>query len=103
MSLHGNGQEGVEDLFVTKELNTLLTGLYVLIDDHVVEPRNGRGRVPQLSDSELLTLAVAQMLLGFHGERRWVRHLHANRTGEPCSPTCPGSRAITSDSRTLSS
>jgi hypothetical protein len=60
---------------VTKELDALLTELYVLIDDHVVAPRAGRGRQPLLSDSELITLAVAQVLLGFHSERRWVRHL----------------------------
>lgn len=28
-------EEGVQDQTVTKELNTLLTALYVLIDDHV--------------------------------------------------------------------
>ncbi|QIZ35868.1 hypothetical protein FDZ84_15665 [Saccharopolyspora sp. ASAGF58] len=45
----------------SKELDTLLTALYVLIDDHVVPPRAGRGRRPLLTDSELLTLAVAQV------------------------------------------
>jgi hypothetical protein len=49
---------------MTKGLEALLTELYVLIDDQVVEPRHGRGRRPELSDSELLCLAVAQMLLG---------------------------------------
>jgi hypothetical protein len=63
---------------VTKELDALLTELYVLIDDHVVTPRTGRGRVPLLSDSELCTLAVAQALQGFHSERRWVRHIHSD-------------------------
>ena len=29
-----------------------------------------------LSDAELLTLAVAQMLLRFDCERRWIRHAH---------------------------
>jgi hypothetical protein len=61
---------------VTKELDALLTELYVLVDDHVVPPRRGRGRRPLLTDSELLTLAVAQVLLGYHSERRWIRHLH---------------------------
>jgi hypothetical protein len=59
---------------MTKELEALLTELYVLIDDQVVEPRHGRGRRLELSDSELLCLAVAQMLLGFHSERRRPRH-----------------------------
>jgi hypothetical protein len=58
-------------------LNTLLTALYVLVDDHVVPPRTGRGHRPDLTDSELICLAVAQILLGYHNERRWVRHVHA--------------------------
>jgi hypothetical protein len=62
---------------VTKELNTLLTTLYVLVDDHIVPPRTGRGRRPDLTDSELICLAVAQILLGYPTERRWVRHVHA--------------------------
>lgn len=44
---------------VSNELNTLLTALYVFIDDRVVPPRTGRGRQPLLSDSELITLAAA--------------------------------------------
>ncbi len=63
---------------MTKELNTLVTALYVLIDDHVVPPRTGRGNRPLSSDSELVTLAVAQVLQGYHSERRWIRHLHAS-------------------------
>ncbi|GLZ42659.1 hypothetical protein Acsp05_62830 [Actinokineospora sp. NBRC 105648] len=63
---------------MTKELNTLLTALYVLIDDHVVPPRTGRGRRPELTDSELITLAVAQMLQRYASERRWIRHIHAD-------------------------
>jgi hypothetical protein len=31
-----------------------------------------------LSDSELITLAVAQVMLGYHRERRWIRHLHSS-------------------------
>lgn len=63
---------------VSKELNTLLTALYVLVDDHVVPPRTGRGHRPDLTDSELICLAVAQALLSFPNERRWVRHVHAD-------------------------
>jgi len=70
--------EGVQDQSVTNDLNTLLTALYVLVDDHVVPPRTGRGHRPELTDSELICLAVAQTLLGYHNERRWVRHVHAN-------------------------
>jgi hypothetical protein len=75
---------------VTKELETLLTELYVLIDDHVVEPRSGRGRRPLLSDAELLTLAVAQVLLGFDSERRWIRHVHGNEQLRALFPYLPG-------------
>jgi hypothetical protein len=71
-------EEGVQDQCVNNELNTLLTALYVLIDDHVVPPRVGRGRRPLLSDAELLTLAVAQVLLGYHSERRWIRHVRSD-------------------------
>lgn len=63
---------------MSSDLNTLLTALYVLIDDYVVPPRTGRGRRPELTDSELICLAVAQALLGHHNERRWIRHVHTD-------------------------
>jgi hypothetical protein len=57
---------------VTTDLNTLLTGLYVKIDDYLgTHTRAGRPR--KLTDAELLTLAVAQALLGFRFEARWLR------------------------------
>ena len=71
-------EEGVQDPAVTKELNTLLTALYVLIDDHVVPSRVGRGRRPELADSELITMAVAQVLQRYDSERRWIRHIRAD-------------------------
>jgi hypothetical protein len=67
----------LEDQCVTKDLNTLLISLYVLVDDQVIPPRTGRGRRPELPDSELIC-SVAQVLLGFHRERRWVRHVRAD-------------------------
>jgi Transposase DDE domain len=72
---------------VTKELNTLLTALYVLIDDHVVPPRTGRGRRPELTDSELITMAVAQVLHRYDSERRWIRHIHADPAWRAMFPT----------------
>jgi len=42
---------GVEDQFVTTDLNTLLTALYVKIDDWLGQPRRA-GRPPKLSDAE---------------------------------------------------
>jgi hypothetical protein len=74
---------------VSRELNALLTALYVLIDDHVVPARTGRGRRPELSDSELITLAVAQVLLGFSSERRWIRHLHSSGEWRELFPYLP--------------
>jgi Transposase DDE domain len=75
---------------VSKELNALLTALYVFLDDHVVPPRTGRGRRPELSDSELVTLAVAQVLLGYDSERRWIRHCHSNPQWRAMFPYLPG-------------
>ena len=66
-SLGRDRKEGVQDQCVTRELTTL----YVLIDDHVVPPRAGRGRRPELIDSELITIQDGQVLLadkGFTGE-----------------------------------
>ncbi len=55
-------------------LDDLVTALYVVIDDLVgPNPRRRPGRRPQLSDAELLCLAVAQVLLGFDQEARWLR------------------------------
>jgi hypothetical protein len=57
---------------VSTDLNTLLTALYVWIDDSL-RGRVRAGRHPRLTDSELLTLAVAQVLLGVRSEARWLR------------------------------
>jgi hypothetical protein len=62
------------------DLDTLATALHVRIDDTLAdrpELRPWRPRVgiaPKLSDAELLTLAVLQVLLGFEHETRWLRH-----------------------------
>lgn len=54
------------------DLDSLLVGLYVLVDD-LLPARSGAGRRPQISDAELITLAVAQILLQCHSERRFLR------------------------------
>ena len=54
------------------DLNTLLTALYVWIDDYLGARRRA-GRRPRLTDAELLTLAVAQALLDVRSEARWLR------------------------------
>lgn len=82
--------EGVQDQCVSKDLDTLLTALYVFIDDHVVPARAGRGRRPELTDSELICLAVAQVLLRFDGERRWIRHIHSAPQWRAMFPYLPG-------------
>ena len=68
-------------------LDTLVTALYVTIDD-LFAPRRGPGRKPKLSDAELVCLAVAQVLLGCDSERRWLRFANC-RLGQlfPYLPT----------------
>jgi hypothetical protein len=62
------------------DLDTLATALYVRIDDTLADRPELRpwrpkvGIAPKLSDAELLTLAVLQVLLGFEHETRWLRH-----------------------------
>ncbi|XAS70678.1 IS982 family transposase [Micrococcaceae bacterium Sec5.1] len=68
------------------QLNTLLTTLYVYLDDHVlpdlgVSRARRPGRKPVLSDAELLCLAVAQHLLGFSSETRWIRYSRIHLSG----------------------
>src|SRR5260221_6664125 len=57
--------EGHRWSLVTAGLDTLLTALYVLIDDHVIRSGQRRpGHPKKLSDAELVCLAAAQVLLG---------------------------------------
>ena len=77
---------------MTADLDTLLTALYVLIDDHVIPSgRRGPGRPKKLSDAELVCLAVAQVLLGARSEHHWLR-LCYTRLGHlfPYLPHQPG-------------
>ena len=66
------------------DLDTLATRLYVTIDDLLIEhpqwapQRPPVGIAPQLSDAELITLAVIQALLGYTSEARFVRHAHSH-------------------------
>jgi hypothetical protein len=53
-------------------LDDLVIALYVTIDE-LLEPRRGPGHPPKLADSELICLAVAQVLLGYRSERQWLR------------------------------
>ena len=72
------------------DLDSLLTALYVLVDD-LLPARTGAGRRPKITDAELITLAVAQILLDCHSERRFLR-LARQRLGHlfPYIPKQPG-------------
>jgi hypothetical protein len=71
---------------VDADLDTLVIALYVQVDDILkVNPnrvpwRPAVGIAPRISDAEMVTLAVAQAVLGFTSEARWLRfgrsHLH---------------------------
>ena len=65
---------------MTQDLDTLLTALYVKIDDSIRAPR-WRGRPPRLTDSELVCLAVAQVLLGARSEAHWIRYARIHLRG----------------------
>ena len=82
--------EGVQDPVVLTDLDTLITAPYVKIDDCL--PRRRRlGGPPRLSDAELITLAVAQALLGITSEARWLRIAATRLAG--AFPFLPGQPA----------
>lgn len=65
------------------DLETLATALYVKIDDELraesgLRPATVGGFARQVSDSELITMAVMQSLLNIRSERRWIRYLGKN-------------------------
>jgi hypothetical protein len=78
---------------VDTDLDTLATALFVKTDD-LLKSSPWRPRVgitPQLSDAELVTLAMMQAILGFTSEARWLRHARAHlRHLFPYLPKQPG-------------
>ena len=79
------------------DMDTLATALYARTDDvlraspQLVPWRPEAGIEPQLSDAELVTLAVMQALLGYTSEARWLRHARKHlRDLFPCLPQQPG-------------
>jgi hypothetical protein len=62
---------------VIADLDTLLIALYVELTDRVIPAlgrrRRGPGRPLEVTDAELVCLAVAQVLLRYHDERHWLR------------------------------
>jgi hypothetical protein len=77
---------------VIADLDTLLTALYVELTDRIIPSRglarSGPGRPPEVTDAELVCLAVAQVLLRYDEERRWLRAAAA-RVGH-LFPRLPG-------------
>jgi Transposase DDE domain len=69
---------------VDADLDTLAIALYVTCDELVkhrpeLAPwRPPVGMKPQISDAELVTLAVVSSILGFDSEALWVRHARAH-------------------------
>ena len=59
------------------DLDTLLTALHVELTDRIIPgrglARRGPGGPPEVTDAELVCLAVAQVLLRFEDERHWLR------------------------------
>jgi hypothetical protein len=72
---------------VSADLDALLISLYVLVDD-LLPARRRFGRPVRISDSELICLAVAQVLLDCPNERRFLR-LAKQRLGH-LFPYIPG-------------
>ena len=79
------------------DMDTLATALYARTDDvlkaspQLVPWRPEAGIEPQLSDAELVTLAVMQALLGYTSEARWLRHARKHLRGLfPYLPQQPG-------------
>jgi hypothetical protein len=65
------------EVFVIADLDTLLIALYVELTDRIIpslgRPRGRLGRPPEVTDAELVCLAVAQVLLRHDDERHWLR------------------------------
>ena len=59
------------------DLDTLLTAPHVELTDRIIPslgfPRHGPGKPQEVTDAELVCLAVAQVLLRYDDERRWLR------------------------------
>jgi hypothetical protein len=72
------------EVLVIADLDTLLIALYVELTDRVIPTlglrRRGPGRPLQVTDAELVCLAVAQVLLRYNDERHWLRAA-PNRVG----------------------
>ena len=88
-------------VIVIADLDTLLTALYVELTDRIIPSlgftRSGPGKPPEVTDAELVCVAVAQVLLRHDDERRWLRA--APKLVGHLSPGCWDNRNTTSASR----
>ncbi|MET8810274.1 IS982 family transposase [Streptomyces sp. NPDC004546] len=82
---------------MTPDLDSLATALYTKTDDllkespHLAPWRPTVGIAPQLTDAELVTLAMMQAMLGFTSEAKWLRHARCHlRHLFPYLPQQPG-------------
>lgn len=78
------------------DLNTLLTTLYVHLDDRILPAlgftrANHPGRTPVLNDVKLLCLVVAQQMLGIASDRKWIRYARTHLS--EMFPNLPHSQA----------
>lgn len=83
---------------MSADLDALLTHVYVLVDD-LLPARRRFGRPPRISDSELICLAIAQVLLDCPNERRFLR-LAQRRLGH-LFPYLPGQSGFNKRLRSL--
>jgi hypothetical protein len=88
------------------DLDTLATALYVRIDDELkASPQLNRWRPavginPKITDAELITVSVMQVLLGYHNESRWIRY--ARKSIIHLFPSLPKQPGYNKRLRTLS-
>lgn len=90
------------------DLDTLATALYTRTDDLLksypewIPSRPKVGIATQISDAELVTMAVMQALLGFTSEARWLRHTREHLLHLfPYLPQQPGYNKAASSTGTL--
>ena len=78
---------------MNSDLDALATRLYVTIDDLLIDhpdwapERPMVGIAPQLTDAELVTLAVIQALLGYISEARFIRYARTLKMSSGIGPT----------------